>query len=82
MKTAEDAIIIINELPLDKIRKVADYVNSISPSDEEISLEEEMELNRMADECRQGINCSPPLEETDVIPYLRNLKNVHENHLS
>ncbi len=77
MKTAQDIIKEIDELPLDEMKIVFEYVSSKTEDtfhECEYSKEDIEKLNQIQDEVEQGINLSPALKGEEAIQFLKKLR--------
>lgn len=74
MKTAEDVIQILKDLPSEEQEKVAEYLSGLVQSEvDELSPELETELDRMDADMDRGINCTT-LDEKNFLRHLESLK--------
>ncbi len=73
MKTAEQVISDIKELPVEEQLKVADYLNA---QEENYSDEDIAKILQAGEDAEKGIGVSPELEGEDAVNFLRNLRDA------
>lgn len=76
MRTADEIILEIQELPPEERQKVADYLNAGDGGEfleEDYSPEDIAKLDRIQDEVERGINIIGPFSGTEAIEYLKKL---------
>ena len=85
MKTAQEIILEIGELPPEERQAVFDYVDSQKDVDSHIDLEYQptqysseimTELDRAQEEARQGININGPFSGQEALDYLERLRQT------
>jgi len=78
MKTAEEVIVIIQELPPEEREKVAEYLNASEEQfmEEDYSPEDAAKILKSVEEADRGINVSPELEGDEAIAYLQRLRRA------